>query len=111
MQRKYPACLRVMAEYGSSGIWVVEPRGPFRHGMIEHQTLGLPADLAAAFDRWIEAYFMVLDDHESFDVAGFNAEGRRLASLLKQVVGPDTRVLHASEAADGSLAQEEEVTL
>ena len=46
-----------MAEYSSSGIWVIGggPK-PFRHGMIEHATLRLPAALARRFDDWIEAY-------------------------------------------------------
>jgi hypothetical protein len=86
-----------MAEYGSSGIWVIEPSGPFRHGMIEHRRLGLPKDLAARFEAWIESYWRILDKSVPFDKPAFVAEGRELARALKRFVGADVRVVYASE--------------
>jgi hypothetical protein len=109
MTPRFPKCLRVMAEYASSGIWVVEPYGPFRHGMIEHRSLGLADDLARGFREWIDRYWKVLDAPEEFDTQSFNEEGRRLAIALKRHVGPATKVLFASEAADGHRGVEEEV--
>ena|SRR5689334_1042564 len=109
MNRELPKCLRVMAEYGSSGIWVVEPHGPFRHGMVEHRRLGLPEELAAGFRQWIEDYWKVLDQTVTFDVAQFNNKGRRLAESLKRHVGQATRVLLALEGPDGALGTEEEI--
>ena len=50
-----PSVVRVMPEYMSSGIWAAEPDGWFRHGMLTHDSLGLPATLAARFDAWIDA--------------------------------------------------------
>jgi hypothetical protein len=63
--------LRVMAEYGSPGIWATEPVGPFRHGMISYDRLDMPEDLAAQFGAWIEPYCRRLDG--GFEAATFNA--------------------------------------
>ncbi|MCC6624923.1 MAG: hypothetical protein IT385_26990 [Deltaproteobacteria bacterium] len=96
--------LRVMAEYGSSGIWGSVARGGiFRHGMIEHAALGLPADLAAAFDAWIRRYE---DEGPSgrLDAADFNREGLALAVRLAEWVGPGGHVEYQGEAPDGGLA-------
>lgn len=98
---KFPKRLRVMAEYGSSGIWVAEAVGPFRHGMIAAKRLGLPAELSARFAAWIERYWARLKD--GFDVDAFNAEGRALAAELKVFVGADTEVVFEAEGADGGL--------
>lgn len=94
--------LRVMAEYSSSGVWVIGggPR-PFRHGMIEHRDLRLPTPLAQRFDAWIEAY-------ESLDDAGataFNLAGLQLATELKQVVGSGVYVEFVAEADGGGLGE------
>ena len=99
---RFPSCLRVMAEYGSSGIWVAEPFGPFRHGMVEHRKLGLPADLAARFAAWIEEYWARAEGRP-LNVAAFNDEGRSLAIALKRFVGPNTRVVFEPELEDGGL--------
>lgn len=62
--------LRVMADYLSSGIWIMKPVGPFRHAMISHKKIRLPADLAQQFNDWIEWYNDNLDDPDrpSFDL-------------------------------------------
>jgi hypothetical protein len=83
--------LRVMAEYGSSGVWLIGQQGAWRHVMIEHSSLRMPAELAEGFRRWIDWYERWLED-APFDTPPFNAEGRRLASALKRFVGPDVYV-------------------
>lgn len=98
-----------MAEYGSSGIWVAESVGPFRHGMIGHKRLGLPDDLTARFTAWIMRYWARRDD--GFDVGAFNAEGRTLALALKFFVGARTEVLFEAEAEDGELSAPEVIEL
>ena len=103
---QFPKTLRVMAEYGSSGIWVVEPTGPFRHGMIEHQALRLPSELAGRFAAWIDDYWQVLDAPDQFDKSKFVATGRKLARDLKAFVGSEVRVLYAAE---GDVRRDEEI--
>ena len=100
-KRRFPTRLRVMAEYGSSGIWVAEAVGPFRHGMIATRRLGLPDELTERFAAWIERYWARRRD--DFDVEAFNSEGRSLAVALKAFVGPDTEVVFEGEANDGGL--------
>jgi hypothetical protein len=99
--------LRVMADFGSSGIWVAEPVGPFRHSMVRHSRLGLPEDMAARFEAWIARYWHRRE--AAFDTAGFNAEGLELARALKQHVGAGTEVVFAREAEDGGLLTEQVV--
>jgi hypothetical protein len=106
-QWRFPTRLRVMAEYASSGIWVAEPMGLFRHGMIEHKGLGLPDQLAASFAAWIERYWGRLQN--GFDIMAFNTEGRALAVALKAFVGADTEVVFQAEVEDGGLRAEETV--
>ena len=106
-QQKRFTRLRVMAEYGSSGVWLAEPVGPFRHGMIGHARLGLPDDLAARFDAWIARYWQRRE--AGFDTAAFNVEGLELARALKRHVGPNTEVVFAPEAEDGGLLPEQVV--
>lgn len=77
--------LRVMADYGSSGIWADGEIGPFRHGMVEHVSLSLPPSLAAAFDTWIERYWGRKTLSQS-DNDSFNQTGRALAGQLKTFV-------------------------
>lgn len=103
--------LRVMAEYGSSGIWVIGPIGPFRHGMIEHHALGLPLELAQQFDGWIMEYASPLEnpDHP-LDIASFNATGRALAGALKRFLGPTCEVEYLPEQEDGSLGAAEPIS-
>ena len=96
--------LRVMADYGSSGIWgfADPPSSGFRHGMLEHYRLKLPKALSDAFDLWIRRY----EDEapkDLLDTKSFNAEGLRLATLLKQHVGPDRHVEYQGEDDAGQL--------
>ncbi len=109
MVRRFPERLRVMADYGSSGIWVVKSFGPFRHGMIKHRSLGLPDELARGFREWIDQYWKILDAHADFDSVAFNVEGRRLARALKEHVGSGTEVLFAPIGPDNGLEVEEQV--
>lgn len=91
-----------MAEYCSSGIWVIDGGpGPFRHGMIEHAALRLPAALAQRFDEWIEAY-ETLDDEGT---TAFNLVGLQLATELKQIVGSGVYVEFVAEASGGGLGE------
>ncbi|MBO0795301.1 MAG: hypothetical protein J2P36_30785 [Ktedonobacteraceae bacterium] len=103
--------LRVMAEYGSSGIWMIGQIGIFRHGMIEHHALGLPPELARHFDEWIMEYTSPLENPgHSLDVTGFNATGRALAAELKRFLGPAYQVEYLPEKEDGSLGAAESIT-
>ncbi|MBL8787804.1 MAG: hypothetical protein JNJ59_23075 [Deltaproteobacteria bacterium] len=107
MKKPKPLHLRVMAEYGSSGIWRVSPNptGPFRHGMLEHASLDLPADLAQAFDDWIERYTLE-NLAGTLDKTAFNLEGHRLATRLKAFLSSRGHTPHVElqgEAEDGSL--------
>ena len=102
--------LRVMAEYGSSGIWVIQQVGVFRHGMIEHGDLRLPAELSQRFENWIATYEQRIEDPAPFNHETFNAEGRALAQALKQYVGSTTYVEFQSETAEGGLNPSEEIT-
>jgi hypothetical protein len=76
--------LRVMAEYMSSGIWVIGEIGPFRHGMIEHKSLRLPAKLAREFNAWIEWYLdNLIEDDAALDKAKYTLEGKHLTQELE----------------------------
>jgi hypothetical protein len=104
MTTRAPPGYRVMAEYGSSGLWRVATRdgGLFRHGMVEHAQLALPPALAEALTAWIDTY-----ERDNLagrlDAAAFNAEGLRIARALKAHLGPESHVEHQAEADDGSL--------
>lgn len=104
MKQPHPMKIRVMAEYSSSGIWAFSdpPSRGFRHGMLEHHRLKLPAALSDAFDLWIRRYE---DENpkDEFDTVSFNAEGLRLATLLKQHLGPNRHVEYQGEDSDGSM--------
>jgi len=84
--------LRVMADYGSSGIWAMQQIGVFRHGMLEHGDLRLPQELSQRFTRWIALYEQRLEEPAQFDHETFNTEGRALAQALKHYVGSTTYV-------------------
>lgn len=101
-----PSKLRVMADYESSGIWVIEAIGPFRHGMISHESLKLPVDIANRFDEWITLYWKRLRDPD-FDSDEFNDFGRAIAKELKQFVGDDVYVEFVPELPDGDLGEPE----
>ena len=98
--------LRVMADYGSSGIWSDGEIGPFRHGMVEHTELLLPPALAAAFDAWIDRYWDQKEWPQSTKET-FNQEGRALAAQLKLFVGKETVVVFQPELWPTGLGQEE----
>jgi hypothetical protein len=97
--------LRVMAEYSSSGIWIIEEIGYFRHGMIEHSSLKLSQDLAARFEQWIDLYGGMLEDN--LDVDEFNQIGRRLARELKTHIGKSGYVEFIPELQTGALGERE----
>ncbi len=107
--KKKPLRLRVMAEYGSSGIWQVIEKGSFRHAMRDHSSLNLPPALSEAFSRWIARYEERLLAPGEFDAGAFNAEGRRLARELRAHLGPAGSVEFVPEMADGSLGDPEEM--
>lgn len=100
-----------MPDYGSSGIWVNEPAGPFRHSMIAHDTLGLDKALSERFEAWIRQYWLVLDAPEQLDVQGFNEEGRELAKELKRQAGGSTEIRYVPLTDDGGLAEDEIITV
>ena len=104
--------LRVMAEYESSGIWVIEQVGPFRHSGVDYDWLSLPPELAEQFRRWIITYWAYYDqamfDEEYpefkgfiFDTESFNQEGRELAHQLKAHLGPECYVEFQPESNEG----------
>jgi hypothetical protein len=94
-----------MAEYASSGIWVIGKIGVFRHGMIECSSLKLSPDLATRFEQWIELYWRTLEDN--FRVDEFNQIGRQLALELKTHVGQSGYVEFIPELATGDLGERE----
>lgn len=96
--------VRVMAEYGSSGLWGFSdgPAGAFRHGMLEHHRLKLPRELSDRLDRWILFY----EDQSLLpqtDVAALNAEGLQLAQQVQQHLGPTRHVEYQGEDQNGEL--------
>lgn len=97
-----------MAEYASSGIWGFSEKqsGAFRHGMIEHSDLKLPEELRERFNKWIGEY---TDNNISneIDTKAFNKEGRELAKLLKEHMGPEQYVEYQGEDEDGGLLSAE----
>jgi hypothetical protein len=102
MKPQNPMKIRVMADYGSSGIWAFPdpPSKGFRHGMLEHHRLKLPKALGDAFDLWMQRY----EDeapNDLLDIESFNAEGLRLATLLKQHLGPHRHVEYQVEHEEG----------
>ena len=98
--------LRVMADYGSSGIWADGDFGAFRHGMVEHIDLSLPPDLAASFEAWIERYWERKQWDQS-DSESFNQAGRALAVRLKAFVGVNAVVAFQPELWPSGLGTEE----
>lgn len=104
--------LRVMAEYASSGIWVIGAIGAFRHGMIEHTSLNLPTDLAEGFNNWIDWYYDRLDANGiTLDIERFNVEGMRLATELKAFLGSDVYVEFVPEDVSKGVGQSQEIKL
>ncbi len=93
-----------MAEYGSSGIWKLSTGhgGAFRHGMVEHAALDLPAELASRFAGWI-AHYEQHNLNGTLQTDVFNVEGWALAKLLSAQLGAGSRVEYQGEAANGGL--------
>ena len=95
-----------MADYGSSGIWSDGDTGPFRHGMVEHNDLNLPCELAAAFETWIDRYWGQKDWNQP-EKELFNQQGRELAERLKAFVGVETLVVFQGEQWPAGIGPEE----
>ena len=104
-----PVKLRVMAEYGSSGIWLIQQVGVFRHSMVGYSSLGIPRELAKRFEEWIAVYENKSDETSDYDCLAFNAEGRLLAQAVKHHVGSDSSVEFLAETPEGGLSPAEEI--
>lgn len=100
--------LRVMADYGSSGIWADGDIGAFRHGMVRHGDLSLPRDLASDFKAWIEGYWERRQWNQA-DSDAFNETGRSLAARLKAHVGDKVTVTFQPELWPSGLGLEESI--
>ena len=96
--------LRVMAEYCSSGIWVIGKIGCFRHGTIEHSTLRLLPDLTQRFEQWIELYEE--NSAANFNVFEFNNIGRGLTQDLKNYLGTGS-IEFIPESIEGGIGETE----
>ncbi|HEY1172348.1 MAG TPA: hypothetical protein VGH19_13355 [Verrucomicrobiae bacterium] len=102
--KHYRNGLRIMADYSNSGVWAIclpGERDPFRHQMITHDTLGIPPELASRFEKWVANCSLWFEWKRGYGVSAFsaeelNAEGRLLASELKQQVGSNCPVFYAS---------------
>ncbi len=99
MNKDLPKKLRVMADYSSSGIWVIVPTLGFRHGMIDYESLSLPEDLADRFRAWIKMYDNNLID-KHLNLEEFDKIGLQLAKDLKEFLGTDTYVEYEPEKSD-----------
>jgi hypothetical protein len=107
-KQNIPLKLKVMADYCSSGIWVIRQEGSFLHGMIHHDHLGLPPKLAQQFDEWIIDYTTLLEIPKvPFDTLAFNTKGRMLASALKHFLGPEWSVEYMPEREEGGIGPAE----
>lgn len=101
-----PKKLRVMADYSSSGIWVMEPVLGFRHGMIDCRSLGLPEELSNRFKDWIEMYDNNLNEKD-LKLEEFDRIGLQLAKDLKKFLGPETYVEYEPEKSSSGEAMME----
>lgn len=88
-----------MADYHSSGIWIMKPMLGFRHGMFSYEALGLPNDLKSKFKKWIEIYNARIDNQD-FDTKEFDRKGLELAKELKSFVGPQVYVEYEPQESD-----------
>jgi hypothetical protein len=87
-----------MADYESSGIWKIQTAGPFRHVMVTHSSLSLPAELSERFNKWISMYDDRSPDRELKNIETFNALGTELAKDLKKFLGKEEYVEFQGEA-------------
>ncbi len=94
---------RVMADYGSSGIWKIQSSGMFRHLMVDHALLKLPPELSGRFTQWIEMYEERTPTHEIENLERFNAVGIELARALKIFLGKDAYVEYQGEQGSDDL--------
>lgn len=104
-------CIRIMAEYGSSGVWEFikdSDQSGWRHSMTTHERLGLSRELSARFKSWIETY-----ENENIsgelDHVSFNATGLSLAYEVYEQLGGENYVEFQGEGEDGNL--EEPITI
>jgi hypothetical protein len=98
--------IRVMADYGSSGIWGFSDNQSkaFRHGMLEHSDLKLPDTLCKQFEKWIHEYEKYnLED--KLNRKKFNENGLKLAKSLKDHLGEDVYVEFQGESKDGGVLE------
>jgi hypothetical protein len=89
---------RVMAEYGSSGIWKIGSVGPFRHAMMDYSTIKLSNELSERFTKWIAVY-----EGQAADLQKFNADGLALAMELKKFLGSGEYVEFQGEGPNDEL--------
>ena len=103
--------LVVWPEWASSGIWhpQCEKEMPCAVSYVSHEYIGLPQELAQAFDRWIEWF----DDYmpgstgvETFDWLAFNREGSRLAAALAAFVGERFQVEYSGQSVANNKIKE-----
>lgn len=110
-----------MAEYCSSGLWSVEPAGPFRHSGVSQDSFPISEALKKRFEKWIRYYdlyfysdgrpmseeegaeFLAELGTKTFDMDYFEAEGLELAQQLKRELGPDSYVEYVLESDHSSL--------
>lgn len=100
--KRHIKSLRVMADYSSSGIWIIEQAGPFKHSMANYSDLGISEKLSNAFEKWITEYDKALEG--KLDKQLFDKTGRDLALDLKKEL-PDVQVFYYHENRD--LGEEE----
>ena len=93
--------VRVMADYDSSGLWLMKPVGVFRHGGISYEALKVSPALAAQFAAWIEAYWDFYFEEKNFDIDVFNQRGRELSLALKAHLGQESYVEFVPEGTKG----------
>lgn len=87
--------VRVMGEWESTGIWLVESVSGFRHVMLQYDTLGMPRQLAQEFEEWSRGFGMYTD---WIELVKFEAKGFDLAVKLKCFLGDAVTVLYAGES-------------
>ena len=99
-------CVRVMAEYASSGTWefIQNGNGPWRHTMVSHERLGLSRELSERFKAWLTTYENKNMSGE-LDCESFNATGISLAYAIYEELNKDHYVEFQGEAPDGGIEE------
>jgi len=93
--------LKVMLEYKSTGLFIVEP--PERIGEISHELLDISHQLSDALGAWIKKYDETLDWDDprhspplSQDmISALNKEGERLTHLVQKELGSKIKVYYS----------------